>query len=382
MYLNFNKIGIESRFHRIFSLQSMHFSPTYKKISGSFKIFLFLIPHAFFRFCQLWNDNTRKKPLLSLVYRSIIAIFCLVLAVNIFKISKFTSNTSSLSYREQLYALKVLFPPECKPPENIPYVQKEVYSNQTFFKKVFNQTLVVVKSHNRPDCLSRMLQSWFLNYPEIKVAIIDDSDDYSPNNWKPTTDWLNQFSNNFILLEPNKTDIYSSSEINISKARNILVSYASNNGYEFISMVDDDYVLEGPEYYETLFEILLEENADLVSCSRLDHENEMAKLLSRGMFLLNNGIFRVIPGITGKPASTTSALMKEYDCVESELFMQLFLARTEKIKNIPWDETLGMNEHYDWLLNVKSKKLKTLACNKIELEHISKSCTADDTVRP
>ena len=105
------------------------------------------------------------------------------------------------------------------------------------------------------------------------------------------------------------------------------------------------------------------------------------KIKSRGSIILEGAtdekIFRVIPGITATNVKARSPLMKHFDCLESGLFMQLFVARTEKLAEALWDPELGMNEHYDWLLNVKARGLKTIACNapKLELKHITGQCT-------
>ena len=52
-------------------------------------------------------------------------------------------------------------------------------------------------------------------------------------------------------------------EINIALARNMLVEYASKHGFEYISMIDDDFEIQNSDFYETMFEILIEEDADI-----------------------------------------------------------------------------------------------------------------------
>ena len=220
-----------------------------------------------------------------------------------------------------------------------------------------------------------MLKSWYEKYPELQIVIIDDSDENSPDNWKPDKIWLSKYSKNVKIYNTNITG-----EINIALARNLLVGYAFEQGFEYIGMVDDDYVLDTDGFYEKMFEILLEENADIVACSR-SGSGSLESLKSRGTLVLDDTddekrVFRVIPGITTSRAER-SALLKKYDCLESELLMQLFIAKTVSLKKALWDPVLGMNEHYDWLLNVKINGLKAIACNHpmLELKHISKECT-------
>ena len=245
-----------------------------------------------------------------------------------------------------------------------------------FFKKIFKKTLIAVKSYNRPDCLSRMLKSWYAKYPELQIVIVDDSDENSPDKWKPYQSWLSKYSKNAKIYDTNITG-----EINIALARNLLVEYALEHNFEYIGMVDDDFVLDKDGFYEKMFEILLEENADIVACSR-SGGGSLESIKSRGTLILDDSdaerrVFRVIPGITTSRVKR-SAVSQEYDCLESDLLMQLFIAKTQRLKKALWDPELGMNEHYDWLLNVKSNGLKAIACNHpaLELTHISRECTS------
>lgn len=89
---------------------------------------------------------------------------------------------------------------------------------------------VIITTHNRPELLSRALQSVLAQtFKEFEILVIDDSQDSSIRNQNWMT--VDQFQNNNIQYLSNKFKKW------VSWARNTWFQYAK---WEFIALLDDD----------------------------------------------------------------------------------------------------------------------------------------------
>lgn len=190
-----------------------------------------------------------------------------------------------------------------------------------------------IKTFKRPDAVGRLIESILKMYPTANILVVDDSGDDINQKVKetfPTTKWITQPLN-----------------IGLSAGRNVLVD---NTSTPYLFLMDDDYIFNKSINLEEIYNKLIDLDLDLLAGTVSDGVNQHATPRNyHGTFSLKNDILYVKKN--HHDAEWDSDVMK------IDFAMNLFLAKTETLKDVRWEEKLKLAEHLEWYLRY-SKKYK------------------------
>jgi len=188
-----------------------------------------------------------------------------------------------------------------------------------------DKVTIAIKTIERAECLDDCLRSIRFLYPTIKIIVADDSK-------KPIK---NKLSNEYYFLE---------FDCGVSKGKNFLLDKVNT---EYVMFLDDDTLFTEESRIEDALSVLENNPAiDLVAAS-LEGVNYYGTFSKEGDILYRNNK-KHVEIINGH---------KIYDYV-----IQLYLARTESIKSIKWNEELKTCDHADFFWRAKS----TLKSTRLE----------------
>lgn len=163
---------------------------------------------------------------------------------------------------------------------------------------------VVIKTHERPAVLQRLLASIRREYPGIRVLVADDS--RVP----------------IVLDEPDTRVLALPHDVGLSAGRNRALEEVST---PFFWLLDDDFVFCGTELEPSLRWLRAHDEIDLVGGQVIDLPGWVAsprRALGPGEWLDGLRRYAKVPNF--------------------------FLARTEKVRALGWDEELKLVEHADF----------------------------------
>lgn len=184
---------------------------------------------------------------------------------------------------------------------------------------------ICIKTFIRPKTLDKCLTSIRSYYPDVKILVANDGPDSIVND---KADQI--FDLPF--------------DVGLSAGRNHLLDKVKS---EFVMFIDDDTIFSETSKVEDMLSVLHNNSEiDLVAgkirgnsfCGTLEKEN--------GTLFRNIGSYR-----------STVAGFKIYDYV-----LNLFVARTSKIKEVLWDEELKIVEHMDFFWRAKG----VLCCTALD----------------
>ena len=198
---------------------------------------------------------------------------------------------------------------------------------------------VAIKTFERPLCLEKCLGSIREHYPDIPILVADDSRE-------PSSGLMWQYK--AVNAAPS-----GEFDIGLSAGRNALVQ---NCDTEFIFIVEDDMVftaetdleklvLEMPEY-DILGAQLLRPDGSLQSYEgwMTEREDGEGKLLVMYRF----------------------AIAETAPC---EIICNCFLARTQTLNDVPWDEDLKIMEHEDYFWRAKKAGVRVGFSPQVRILH-------------
>lgn len=181
---------------------------------------------------------------------------------------------------------------------------------------------ICIKTFERPKCLEECINSIRTFYPNVKIFVADDSEQPTYNN---------------------KADEYHflPFDTGLSYGRNFLLDKVKT---KFIMFIDDDTIFTSNECLEKMTSVLKNnQEIDLVAGSIIGN-NFFGCLNKDGEILFRDQL---------KYRKITNGY-KIYDYV-----LNLFVARTEKIKKIRWNNELKIVEHMDFFWRAKDKLIST-----------------------
>lgn len=188
----------------------------------------------------------------------------------------------------------------------------------------------IIKTFERPAAVQRLVQSIRLYYPDLRILVGDDSKDPQPVEGAE------------LLALPH--------DIGLSAGRNRLVDAVET---EYTLLLDDDFVFEPSTRIELLF-APLEAGFDLAS-GRVSNEDYHGLLMRNGQTL--HYLFREKRRVQrGYPV---------YD-----MTWNFFLARTEALRAVRWDEELKLAEHTDFFLRGMQRPLLVTHVPEVNVGHI------------
>jgi len=198
-----------------------------------------------------------------------------------------------------------------------------VQIKRNFFQnRINNDTLedvtIIIKTFLRPNALANLLQSIKKYYPNIKIYVADDSD--KPRIRKDVDEY-------FVLPF----------DSGISYGRNYLIDRVKT---KYVMLLDDDTIFTENTKIEWALEVFNQSNKiDLVSGYYLPEIFYGSLTKDNNNLVRNMRLARTI--IDGFPI---------FDFVPN-----FFVAKTEKLKNIKWNEKLKILEHTEFFWRAKGK---------------------------
>lgn len=185
------------------------------------------------------------------------------------------------------------------------------------------ETTVVVKTHQRPECLHDLIVSIRAFAPAAQILVADDSQ-HPGNHWG--------------------ADYYAQRPYDegLSASRNWLVEMCPT---EFLLLLDDDMLFCEDTDIQALFESVAIGGWEVAAGSV---KRRVPFVSWRGRIELDGSTCRVTPGAAppvpgGHPNGTP-----RYHLVDN-----FFVARRDALQRCPWDAELKVGEHLDWGLRAR-----------------------------
>lgn len=175
---------------------------------------------------------------------------------------------------------------------------------------------ICVKTFIRPKTLDKCLESIRARYPDVKILVANDGPDPIVNNKADQV-----FNLPF--------------DVGLSAGRNYLLDRVET---EFVMFIDDDTIFSETSKVEDMLGVL-HNNSEIDLAAGKIRGNSFCGTLEKehGILFRNVGSYSSI--ISG---------FKIYDYV-----LNLFVARTSKVKEVRWDEELKIVEHMDFFWRAK-----------------------------
>lgn len=215
---------------------------------------------------------------------------------------------------------------------------------------ILGNTAIVVKTFERPECLSALLQSISKFAPKLHIIVADDS--------------FIKYKN--IFNKTSITYIELPYDVGVGMGRNYLISEAHRLGYKYVIMSDDDYIIRSEHLIYSLAEKMIDTGADVVAPKRCENTYDC----SRGMV---NSFLKIGKyGISILPSTTYSTPIN--GCIQSEIIQQFFIGKTSVLLNA-WDNKLKSNDHYDAMLTLKERGAKLFQCDGLIIYHNNRKCS-------
>jgi GT2 family glycosyltransferase len=183
----------------------------------------------------------------------------------------------------------------------------------------------IIKTHERPEVLSRLLYSIRVHYPETIVRVADDSKDYLSENAH-------------VCGLPGVLRYELPHNKGLSFGRNFLVGSVVT---PYFVLLDDDFILRSETKVEALLELL-----------RLQRRNGFDLV---GGAVRNGGRIRHYQGFIEQVGDVLHCAHHEESQypVPCEVVWNFFAARTDVIRRVRWDDRQKLGEHLDFFMRCK-----------------------------
>jgi len=183
-------------------------------------------------------------------------------------------------------------------------------------------TTFIIKTFERPEALRTLIRSIRKFYPTVKILIADDSRKPIPVEGKNIEYFVLPFDSG------------------LSYGRNFLVDLVET---KYTLLLDDDFIFTKDTKIEKFVKVLETTKIDIISGNV---ELDEALVNYHGLLELKGKTLHYKHGNRG-----------EINGIEiMDLVLNFFLARTETLKDNPWDNDLKVAEHTDWMLRTKDLK--------------------------
>ena len=193
-------------------------------------------------------------------------------------------------------------------------------------------TTLLIKSFLRPKCLSRLLHTINLYFPTTSVIVADDS---PPIIQEEISKIIKAYQSNRL------TFLKLPFDVGLTVGRNRLVD-AANTPY--VILFDDDYVLDHESKLDILVSHLRQNTYDLVG----------------GCWKMPNGRIDHFAGYMEiKDSILHFTQLEQYEQHQkADIVLNFFAAKTNTLRNLPWDENLKQSEHFDFFLQYKQHEVR------------------------
>lgn len=182
---------------------------------------------------------------------------------------------------------------------------------------------ICVKTFMRPHSLDKCLFSIRAKYPDVKILVANDAIEPIKNE-KATIVFNLPF------------------DVGLSAGRNFLLEKVAT---PYVMFIDDDTIFTQESNLQDMLEILKSNNIDLVA----------GKIRGNDFY----GTLEIEDGVLYRNCKSYRSIeqgFKIYDYV-----LNLFIAKTDKVKQIKWNEDLKIVEHMDFFWRAKDH-IKSTVC--------------------
>jgi hypothetical protein len=199
--------------------------------------------------------------------------------------------------------------------------------------KTYNNVTAIVKTFLRDDCLYRCVKSLIDSYPGIRIAVADDG--RMTDDKRDFYDMLESFGHKVMLLP---------FDCGLPVGRNRLMESV---GTKYILVGDDDFYYDAKCDIGKLVGLLDAEPGLDVACGAVMESGNVrhyeGTLEFSGRNLHIKRLTTTTPNLTGKT-----------DWFPVDIGFNFFVACTERIMAVPWEETIKVAyEHSSWFIDLK-----------------------------
>ena len=224
-----------------------------------------------------------------------------------------------------------------------------------------NEVTIVIKTLDRYVCLKPLIKSVIKKYKNIPIIIGDDSQVSCKKQVEK------DFPNNKNII------VYELPyDCGLSYGRNFLVNKVKT---KYFCLCDDDFIFDKKSDLEGALNILKENNLDIIGGYFRNYKiiNSYKDYIIRfGQKIFH---YELPTNYIAKLKEENHVLYVDYrkkdfpDYEEVDIVHNFFIAKTESIKNHPWDEELKLQEHTAFFYSAKKKGLKIAFTNKLSTRH-------------
>ncbi|OKL44774.1 glycosyltransferase family 2 protein [Pseudovibrio exalbescens] len=204
---------------------------------------------------------------------------------------------------------------------------------------------VVVKTFERPDMVTRCINSLREYYPTTRAIVADDS--FEP------TEFLSDPYTNTLKLPP---------DTGISEGRNKAIELVETPYY---LLIDDDHCFERDANLSGLVELISATTFDIIAMRMLDYRP--IKNYCRGE-LHYAGTFEKEDGVLYHYIDQNRGYLEGYPLYD--IVLNCYIARTSTAGTLKFDETIKIGkEHGDYFLRAKDAGLKVTISKQSFIHH-------------
>jgi len=207
---------------------------------------------------------------------------------------------------------------------------------------------ILIKTFRRPQAVNRLLASILQYYPDIRIVIIDDSPGEARGfieGMKPNIKWL----------------VTEHEDIGLSAGRNIGLLHVKT---PYVFMCDDDCIFTQATNLGRAEELLTASGVDILGIDAGVGYCGCFETRLDTVFYLRNHTYPVV-----------NPLVLPYDFVPN-----IFIAKTESLKQYKWDESLKMGEHFAYFYEHLGK-IRVGFTKEVTMKHEHISSPGYDTYR-
>jgi SAM-dependent methyltransferase len=212
----------------------------------------------------------------------------------------------------------------------------------------------IVKTYEMPKSVRRCVESLRKFYPKIHIIVLDDSRKPSP--------------------VPGCENICMTYEVGLSSGRNIMLDRVKT---PYFILLEDDFVFTPETNIRKMYRSMKKNGLDLVAGAVRNTGPKPTIMDYRGIIGISEG--RLLVERKHRAELT--------DCLQYDLVLNFFLASTDAIRDIRWDDRLKMSEHLDFFLRAMDRitigrtdgaiinhdRAEKRACPKYKQERVAKA---------
>ncbi|MBL8641245.1 MAG: glycosyltransferase family 2 protein [Alphaproteobacteria bacterium] len=207
-----------------------------------------------------------------------------------------------------------------------------------------HKVTAIIKTFERAEKVRNLHASLRQYYPTLPVVIVDDSQTPMTDVWDPHTRY-----------------IHADYDIGLSQGRNLAVSYVDT---PFTLLLDDDFLFTPETKIETFLQILETTDFQIVAGQVLDFGRK--NRVFKGMLEVHDTVLYLNNYHKGP---------RHQGHVCYDFVLNFFLARTQTLRDNPWDPELKIREHEDFFWRLKQKNILVTSTQHVSIGHYPTSDT-------